>query len=359
MLRKYLGLIVFALAMTVRLVFSLFPGFFERVYFEACFPVIRKILHPVGRILPFSGYYLIILIALVWLVWRFPRPLKSRLAWVRFSRRLANFLGGFFSIFLLLWGFLYVGPGLAERMELTAKNKSYDVAEIYMATMERAFDLRVGITLPNDSASVENLKFEESDTLIYRAMSTFLLEYGYPVEPRVKVRKVKPDGTLRRLGISGIYNPFTGEANVEATQGSISGSFTIAHEMAHAMGITGEGEANFAAYAALLSSSEPVLQYAAVYTLWRYIASDVRSMLPEEEQVILASNIPDELMIDRMAIWQRSSQHRPYFPELSESVNDQYLKLQGIRAGTEDYNAFVSLFLRYEEKLKVESSEVD
>lgn len=345
-------MIAFGVALALRFAFQIFPDFFETAYFRGAFPLIRKALHPVSQVLPFSGYYLVVGIAISWFVWRFPRKPRIGKNRLLFGRRLLNFCGGFAAAFLVLWGYLYVGPGLAERMEIEKSDKTYDVAQLYLKTMEEASLHRRSISLPHDSASVEDLTGEGMDSLIYESMSRFLEPMGYVVRPEVTVRRVKPIGTLRRLGISGIYNPFTSEANVESSQGAITGSFTTAHEMAHAMGITGEGEANFAAYLGLGQSDDPILRYAASFLLWRYVASEVPKKLSLEDQERLASLVPEELMIDRVAIWNRASRYKAYFPEISERMNDQYLKIQGVRAGAEDYNSFVTLYLNYIESFK-------
>lgn len=346
---RYAGMIAFGLALLLRFLFLIFPGFFEAVYFKSIFPAVRQILYPIGSFLPIAGYYILIGIALFWLVWRFPRKRKDLKT---FGRRLLNFLGGSAALFLLLWGYLYVGQGLAERMELPKTDEEYNVAELYITAMNEAAELRKDISLDHDSASVENLMIPKRGTLTTAAVGEVLSTYGYPTQTPVKIRRVKPEGTLRRLGIGGIYNPFSGEANVESSAGGITGTFTTAHEVAHAMGVTGEGEANFAAYLALRYSENPVFRYAAEYSLWRYIAREVRVQLPEEEQIKLAALIPAELNIDRRAIWERAAPHRAYFPEISEAMNDSYLKIQGVEAGAEDYNAFVALYLRHSSTIR-------
>ena len=341
---RYTGIVVFGIALLLRFVFLVFPGIFEAVYFKTVFPAVRRIIYPIGSLLPIAGYYILIGIALIWLVWRFPR---KRIEFKIFGRRLLNFLGGSAALFLFLWGYLYVGASLAERMNLPSTEEKYNVAKLYISTMKEATELRKDISLPHDSASVEDLINPSGDTQATIAVGEVLSRYGYPTDTPVKIRKVKPEGTLRRLGIGGIYNPFTGEANVESSAGAITGTFTTAHEVAHAMGITGEGEANFAAYLALRQSDNPISRYAAAYSLWRYVAREVRLQLSEEEQAMLAALIPEELNIDRRAIWKRASLHEAYFPEISETLNDSYLKIQGVEAGAEDYNAFVELYLRH------------
>ena len=53
---------------------------------------------------------------------------------------------------------------------------------------------------------------------------------------------------MRALRISGIFVPFTGEALVDLTRSRAALPFTAAHELAHMLGVAGEGEANMLAY---------------------------------------------------------------------------------------------------------------
>ena len=351
--KRFGGLIVLGIALLLRLVFATFPKAFEVIYFQGVFPFIRKIQYPIGSALPFSGYYLLILIAIAWLIWRLPKSMITT-KWLNFAKRLLNFCGGLIALFLLLWGYNYIGPSLAERMSLAETDDQYDVAKLYLYVMNEAAEKRATIDLPTDSTSVEDLEYEINTRKLNEAVKGVLSELGYPTSSDVALREVMPLGALRRVGIRGIYNPFTGEANVESDAGAITGPFTAAHEMAHAYGITGEGEANLVAYIALIESGDPIWEYSAAYSLWRYTAGEVNRKLEEEDRIVLAEAIPIELQIDRLAIWRRRSNAPPYFPELSEAVNDRYLKIQGVESGTADYDAFVGLYLRYAKPVMAE-----
>ncbi len=345
-LKRFGGLILLGIAFILRLIFAVFPEAFERFYFQGIFPFIRKIQYPVGAALPFSGYYFLVLVAIAWLLWRLPKSMVKK-KWLTFGRRLSNFCGGLIALFLLLWGFNYVGPSLSERMCLAETDNQYGIAKLYLFVMNEAAQKRKVISLPTDTTSVEDLAEEIDYQKLNTTVKGVLSEFGYPTEADVALRAVKPLGALRRIGIRGIYNPFTGDANVESDAGILTGIFTAAHEMAHAYGITSEGEANLVAYMALIRSGNPIWEYSAAYALWRYTAGEVNRKLEESDRTILAEAIPKELQIDRLAIWRRMSDAPPYFPKLSEVVNDSYLKIQGVEGGTEDYDAFVGLYLRY------------
>ncbi|MEM9053044.1 MAG: DUF3810 family protein [Bacteroidota bacterium] len=343
---RFGGVTALILALLIRTLFLFSAEAFDLFYFNSVFPLIRKLQYSFGSLLPLSGYYVIIFVVVAWIIWRFPKRKESG-AWRTFFRRLINFLCGWAACFLFLWGFNYAGPSLADRMKLAEIEQEYDVAKLYLSAMEEAAGYRNQISLPNDSASVDNLELAIDYEMIDETVKEVLSEYDYPTSDPVKVRKVQPFGALRRLGIRGIYNPFTGEANVESDAGLVTSLFTAAHEMAHAYGVTSEGEANLTAYIALTSSEDLHWKYSAAYHLWRYTAREVNQKLPEEDLKILAAAIPKGLQIDRNAIWTRGSKQPAYFPELSNAMNDTYLKVQGVKAGTDDYGAFVKLYLEY------------
>jgi hypothetical protein len=346
LLKKNGGIVLLVVAILIRLIFSISNGLFESVYFKGLFPVIRKVQYWLGEHLPLPGYYLLFIAVLAWLFWRFPKK-QTFENWKRFFQRVLNFAGFWAALFLVLWGYNYVGPTLAERLELSENSTAYDAVRVYQHAMHSASEKRNPIALPTDTSSVDELDVEIDYEAINASVQRALGEMGYPVAEKVCLKRIKPPGTLRRLGIRGIYNPFTGEANFESDAGTITSTFTSAHEMAHAYGITSEGEANFVAFLALSSSENEIWEYAAYFTLWRYTAKEVNDQLDGEQLTALAESIPIGLQIDRRAIWRRAAANPALFPELSEAMNDTYLKVQGVEMGVEDYNGFVSLYLRF------------
>lgn len=93
--------------------------------------------------------------------------------------------------------------------------------------------------------------------------------------------KVKPSllgSWLPYLGIQGYYNPFTGEAQVNARMPAPLIPFVVAHEMAHQAGIAAEGDANFLAYLICRSSQDEDFQYSAFLHLWLYTHRQLMSI---------------------------------------------------------------------------------
>lgn len=336
-----------AFALVLRGLFGLSPSTFERFWFDGLFPAVRAVQSAIFSIIPFPGYYAGIVLLLGWLVWRLPVKRRKRREWKKFGRRFANLIGGIGASFLMLWGYNYQDRGMAARMGIERSDRVEKVAEAYLETMERAMVHRAEIAEIDAHPSVEEVPLTVTDREIEDRVRDILAPLGYPVKPGVNIRYLKPKGVLRRISVSGIYNPWTGEANVDDALGPLPRIFTAAHEMAHAFGVASEAEANFTAYLACLSANDPLARYAAEYALWRTLAGEVNRSYPPEVGESLAAAIPEPLRTDRAAIWKNSMRYKGYFPEISEALNDTYLKVQGIEAGVDDYDAFTALYFSW------------
>lgn len=345
-LLRNLGITALIVAVAFRVGFSLSSAFFNSVYFNFLFPAIRNTQSALSFIWIVPGLYVGLILILIWLIFRFPRKRN----WKQFFKRLSNLIAGVIALFLLLWGFNYANVGYATRVELPPLPDSTFIAQQYLHVMNNALEYRTKIEGLSATESIESLAEWPADSAINTWIQSTLLSEGYPVKSKIRVRHIKPDGVLRRLSITGIYNPYSGEANVDASLPKLVGLFTTAHEIAHAYGVTSEAEANFVAYLACIKSGNARAQYAAEYALWRYFAAEINRTFPEESLALLAAKIPKPLRIDRRAIRESYYKYRGYFPEFSDAVNDTYLKLQGISSGTQEYNDFLKLYLRWKQK---------
>lgn len=343
-IRRNLGVTALAVALLFRFAFDLWPAFHESVYFNGIFPIIRTGQDSISAIWLVPGWYVFAFVCLLWLIWRFPRSGK----WKRFGKRLANFLSGGVAIFLLCFGFQYADKGFANRLALPPTPDAVDLSAVYIDVLHSAEAKRKAIPGIDSLPHIVAIEEIPTDDELTEWVRTEIAMNRYPtahLNPRIQY--IKPKGLLRRLGISGIYNPFTGEANVDAALPSIHRVFVVAHELAHAYGVTSEAEANFVAYLACLNSGDPLGEYAAQYALWRQVASEVSKTYPMDVIETLAAQIPVELQADRLAIREAYLEHRVYFPKVSEQVNETYLKLQGIEEGVADYDRFLQIYLAW------------
>ena len=111
---------------------------------------------------------------------------------------------------------------------------------------------------------------------------------GYEVRPKQVVLSVP----MTYLGITGIYFPFTAEANVNVNIPAYELPATMAHEMAHAKGVSQEGEANLTSYVLCLRSENDYLQYSGLMNA----AAALVNALPEERSSALREKFAPEVL---------------------------------------------------------------
>lgn len=325
---KHLWIKLGLVALGIRTLFLFFPELAQTVYQRGLFQVFRVVWDYTLGLMPFPLIYLLVVVFPLW-IWYKRLKSKKVFYWRKLPLGLASVFGFVFFWFHVLWAFNYQCPGLfSEPLELaddlTIEEMTFRAATI--ATARRAqFDRHAEVPLEQELRSlVENT----------------MTDFDYPVWGNVRCRVVSKSGVLRRLGLLGIYFPFVGEGHADGSQLNICLPFTMTHEMSHGYGVTDEGEANYVAWQSLYNSQKPKIQYQADLQLLRSCLSKWK-FKDHEAYVKFRSELDSAVIEDLNAINENIRQHPLYFPGVAESVNDAYLKTQGVSAGVESYGEFV------------------
>lgn len=151
---------------------------------------------------------------------------------------------------------------------------------------------------------------------------------------------------MSKLLISGVYSPYTLEANV-CTEGPdfLRGS-TMMHEQSHLRGYMNEAEANFIAFLACENSEDPYFQYsgtcsALIYAMNALYKDDYESWLE------IRQTYSDTLEADMQAQNAYVAANKGTVSTVSDKVNDTYLKLNSQPEGVKSYSLVVNLLLAY------------
>ena len=129
---------------------------------------------------------------------------------------------------------------------------------------------------------------------------------------------------LARLGITGIYSPFTGEAHVNDEVVPWVLLFTAAHELAHQKGFAREDEANLVAWQVCRGSGEPALRYSATLTGLR-LALNALAAVDEEAALELLEQLDEGPRDDLEANRRFWAERHSALTEVAVEVNDTYL----------------------------------
>lgn len=169
---------------------------------------------------------------------------------------------------------------------------------------------------------------------------------GYEVRPKKVVLSVP----MSYLGITGIYIPFYAEANVNVNIPSFELPNTMAHEMAHAKGVSRENEANVVSYTLCIRSDDAYLNYSGLMRA----TANLLNVLPEEKRGELREELAPEILREFRNESEHYAKYDGVIDRISSLFNDLFLKANGVSDGTRSYGevtrSLVSLYKQLTEE---------
>lgn len=199
------------------------------------------------------------------------------------------------------------------------------------------------------AAEYEEMPLQVLGDTAVQAMTDLAEEYpdmkGYYPHPKpVCVSEI-----LSYQNLSGVYSPFTIEANYNADMVDYNIPFTMCHELSHLRGFMQEEEANFIAFLACIGSDNRDFEYSGYLTGWVYCMNALRRADGEEWQ-----QVREWLDEAAEADLRENSRFWEYYDgavaEVSDKVNDTYLKANGQSEGVQSYGRMVDLIIAYAER---------
>lgn len=329
---------------------ALLPEQTERLYVRAVYPHIPATLSLVSGRFGFSLGELLtfaVLTAGVGILVRFCFLLyrrrgeraRSALGALRFSAWLA---AGLLWLFMLTFGLNYQRPLLFDLLGF--ERRSASAAELEAMGQEVVGRINESYA----EAHADGRAVPDSEQIKALLKESYDASPDLALLPRGTFAPPKPlfaSGTFTRIGLSGVYSPFTGEPNYNADMPDFQLPFTMAHEMAHQRGVARESEANFVAYLVCINSRDPFVRYSG-YRNGLGVLSELYRVEPEKARELAKQLSPGFREDSRRAalFWAKA-----YGPAaaLTNRVNDLYLRANRVRKGTADYAASTTLIVGY------------
>lgn len=187
----------------------------------------------------------------------------------------------------------------------------------------------------NEKARKTMVKVGESDSLLR----------GYYPRPK----GVLKSEILSYQQLAGIYSPFTIEANYNKDMPYFEQAFTACHELSHLRGYMQEEEANYIAFISCVNSDYDSFKYGGYIEGWLYATNELLTR-DRELYMEIASNVCDEVMTDleyNNDFWDKYSGK---VAEISDKVNDTYLKANGQNDGVLSYDRVVGMMVEWYQK---------
>lgn len=163
----------------------------------------------------------------------------------------------------------------------------------------------------------------------------------YPMPKKVAVSEI-----LSYQGLTGVYSPFTIEANYNGDMTPYNIPFTACHELSHLRGFMEEKEANFIAFLACIGSDRTDFQYSGYLSGWTYCMNALYRADPEEwrDTRIL---LDEKAEVDVSANSQFWNSYEGVISETADRINDTYLRANGQADGVRSYDRMVDLIVAY------------
>lgn len=255
------------------------------------------------------------------------------------------------ALFVLLFGIQYRRPTLAERMDWPSEIPPGQLRRSAEASVGEvnALYLELHGTQDLGSATVIGRGFGSVDRALEHTWPQVAREFHLgpaAAWPRGRTKGLLISPLLARLGLSGFYFPWTGEANRNRDVPAMRQPHVAAHEKAHQRGIAREDEASFLGWAVARRSDHPLARYSAAMYAHRRMLSALFYEDPRFAEELLARRLPgvQRDVDDLRAYWDR---YRGPATDLAQNVNDRYLRSQAIHDGIASYGRSLQLLLAY------------
>lgn len=270
---------------------------------------------------------------------------------------LCSLVALFYGLFVLTFAAGYRAPTIDKKLgierEKVSAEELYDTAVI---VRDRLNTLAAQVIVVSEHGSVR--PYDHSQTVEYclEAYEKLAGEYDFLPLLRAPVKQITLSSLMTYTHISGVYTYFTGEANLNTNYPDYVNVYTTAHEMAHQRGIARENEANFIAYLVCIASDDPFMQYSGYLSMYEYLVSPLYSASPELYKQ-LVSGLDIRVRYDLQCYSAFFDKYRDNVAaDVSDTVNDTYLKMQGTTEGSRSYGMVVDLAVAYHLRTETEGA---
>lgn len=293
---------------------------------------------------------LLALLAVLYAAWSARAVLRARGEGLR--RLYSALLGaGCFGLslwaaFCLLWGINCWTDGFQTRSGIYAGPVSReDLAAVTVYFAQKLSESAGEVVRDeNGSFAVAREEILRDSIHVYDAVEQ---QFPFLAYEDVGVKGVHFSRLMSALDFTGIFCPFTAEANVNMDAPASRLPCTAAHEMAHQRGLFSEQECNFLGILASTTSGISSYEYSGWMSAFIYAGNALCSVEPQLYWAI-RDLLPPEVerdFADSAAYWDQFRDKVPQ--QISNTVYDGVLKAWGDERGIQSYGTVVDLLVTY------------
>lgn len=359
-IRRYI-IIIAALALlllTVNIMFRV-SKVFAHTYSTTVYPAVVKVFGTVFSIVPFSVIEVliyaaaaIVLYCIVRLVISFIQSRKLKI-WNFFTYRLKKYLLNLVCIVLVCLIILSLNCTiLYHRLTFCVcaniKSRSHTAEEL-AALCELLIEEVNGFAdeIKTDENGIFTLEGVDLNSAAIDAMLKLKTEYPFMPSYYPRPKPIAMSRTMSYTNMTGFYSPFTIEANYNKDITDMEIPYTVCHELAHMGGFIHEDEANFIAYLACVKSDSAAFRYSGSVNALIPVLNACYDNFSRERYYEIISKLNEQTISDLNFQSRYWAQFESKVGEITSSMNDTYIKLNGDSEGEKRYGMVTDLLLDY------------
>lgn len=352
-LKKLYWLLLIPLGALLFHITSYFPQFIERFYSNGFYRLISQPLSLLTGLLPFSlmeiGLIFITVGIISLLIYMIVKAVKHPKAkWEIFFKFILNLVAAgciIYFLLILLWSINYNRQPFSEIARLDVRPASTEeLAAVCKEIINHANELRTQVTEASNGVFHIQGGFKDISRRCKKGY-----ENAKDLYPELGGSYGNPKGiifseAMSYTAISGVFCPFTGEANVDIAMPDLSIPSTAMHEMAHQRGFAREDEANYISYLCCSLHPDADFQYsgtvlALIYSMNALYDSDQDRF--HELRALYSEGLVKDLQ-NHSEYWHK---HEGKVEKLTDSINNAYLKANRQKDGVKSYGRMVDLLI--------------
>ncbi len=350
--RKWIWLILVLLIIIIRL-FAQNHYHVEKFYTNNFYYFFAITLRFLFGWIPFSIGDVLYFVAGCWLFWKLVKNISpffkkrfTKKLLLQKTRKLVFIFIIIYIVFNIFWGLNYNRKGIAWQLHLP--KIEYDT--MHLKIMQQLLLQKVNET--KKILVAKKILYPGKKELFKRAKSCYDEAAVFYPFMKYKIQSVKSSlyGWLGNyLGFTGYYNPFTGEAQVNATVPKFLLPYITLHEMGHQIGYAKEDEANFSGYLAAVNSNDTLFQYSAYLDLFVYANREVY-YFDSTASKLAATQLSPEVKGDILE-WRRfNKKYTSVFEPAISWLYGKYLQVNQQPNGLRSYNEVIATLMAYYKK---------
>ena len=334
--------ILLVLLLLVVYIFKVIP-YLSIVYGKQIYPRIGAMLSNFSGLFPFSLGDVFIAASILFVVVYACYSIickKRRALWL-----LIEFFLWIYVWFYMAWGLNYSQPSIYSRIGMKPVQVSKEEFRKFAGEYIDSLNASYPNALRADKRDVE-MEIPHAYLDISRSGTRVGINAPFNNHPHVKTMLFSKLCSM--AGVTGSMGPFFCEFTLNSELQSHEYPATYAHELAHFMGISNEGEANFYSYMVCTASHNRAIRFSGYYQILFHVLASMDAVLDSTEREVLIKRIRPEVLGLAQSDHKYWSSRRCHVVDKTQNFfYTLYLHGNNIKDGMKNYSTVVGIIMAW------------